>query len=71
MTAKETVGTGTKDVTYDVLDQSNQSKYTVTVGTVSENGKDTVLPELDADMYAFKDYHALFIGEVIEAYNLR
>lgn len=44
VTAKETVGTGTKDVTYDVLDQSNQSKYTVTVGTVSENGKDTVLP---------------------------
>lgn len=44
VTAKETVGTGTKDVTYDVLDRSNQSKYTVTVGTVSENGKDTVLP---------------------------
>ncbi len=44
VTAKETVGTGTKDVTYDVLDQSNQSKYTVTVGTVSENGKDTLLP---------------------------
>lgn len=44
VTAKETVGTGTKDVTYDVLDQSNQSKYTVTVGTVSENGKDTILP---------------------------
>lgn len=44
VTAKETVGTGTKDVTYDVLDQSNQSKYTVTVGTVRENGKDTVLP---------------------------
>lgn len=44
VTAKETVGTGTKDVTYDVLDQSNQSKYTVTVGTVSENGKDTFLP---------------------------
>lgn len=44
VTAKETVGTGTKDVTYDILDRSNQSKYTVTVGTVSENGKDTVLP---------------------------
>lgn len=45
VTAKETTATGEIiDVPYDVLNQSNQSKYTVTVGTVSENGKDTVLP---------------------------
>ena len=45
VTAKETTVTGEIiDVPYDVLNQSNQSKYTVTVGTVSENGKDTVLP---------------------------
>lgn len=45
VTAKETTATGEIiDVPYDVLNQSNQSKYTVTVGTVRENGKDTVLP---------------------------
>ena len=45
VTAKETTATGEIiDVPYDVLNQSNQSKYTVTVGTVSENDKDTLLP---------------------------
>lgn len=43
VTAKETTATGgTQEKSYDVL--TDQSKYTVTVGTVSENGKDTLLP---------------------------
>ena len=43
VTAKETTVTGEmQEKSYDVL--IDQSKYTVTVGTVSENGKDTVLP---------------------------
>ena len=43
VTAKETTATGEmQEKSYDVL--TDQSKYTVTVGTVSENGKDTVLP---------------------------
>ena len=43
VTAKETTVTGEmQEKSYDVL--TDQSKYTVTVGTVSENGKDTVLP---------------------------
>ena len=43
VTAKETTATGgTQENSYDVL--IDQSKYTVTVGTVRENGKDTVLP---------------------------
>ena len=43
VTAKETTATGgMQENSYDVL--TDQSKYTVTVGTVSENGKDTVLP---------------------------
>ena len=43
VTAKETTATGgTQENSYDVL--TDQSKYTVTVGTVSENGKDTLLP---------------------------
>lgn len=43
VTAKETTATGgTQENSYDVL--TDQSKYTVTVGTVRENGKDTVLP---------------------------
>ena len=43
VTAKETTATGgMQEKSYDVL--IDQSKYTVTVGTVSENGKDTVLP---------------------------
>lgn len=43
VTAEETTATGgTQEKSYDVL--TDQSKYTVTVGTVGENGKDTVLP---------------------------
>ena len=43
VTAKETTVTGEmQEKSYDVL--IDQSKYTVTVGTVSENGKDTLLP---------------------------
>lgn len=43
VTAKETTATGEmQENSYDVL--TDQSKYTVTVGTVSENGKDTLLP---------------------------
>lgn len=43
VTAKETTAAGEmQEKSYDVL--TDQSKYTVTVGTVSENGKDTVLP---------------------------
>lgn len=43
VTAKETTVTGEmQEKSYDVL--TDQSKYTVTVGTVSENGKDTLLP---------------------------
>lgn len=43
VTAKETTVTGEmQEKSYDVL--IDQSKYTVTVGTVSENGKDTILP---------------------------
>ena len=43
VTAKETTATGgMQEKSYDVL--IDQSKYTVTVGTVSENGKETVLP---------------------------
>lgn len=32
--------------------------------------KDAVTPELNSEMYSFKDYHTLFIGEVVDAYNL-
>ena len=43
VTAKETTAAGEmQEKSYDVL--TDQSKYTVTVGTVSENGKDTLLP---------------------------
>lgn len=43
VTAKETTATGgMQEKSYDVL--IDQSKYTVTVGTVRENGKDTLLP---------------------------
>lgn len=43
VTAKETTATGEmQENSYDVL--TDQSKYTVTVGTVSENGKETFLP---------------------------
>lgn len=43
VTAKETTVTGEmQEKSYDVL--TDQSKYTITVGTVSENDKDTLLP---------------------------
>lgn len=32
--------------------------------------KEILTPELNAEMYSFKDYHTLFIGEVVDTYNL-
>ena len=41
------------------------------VATETELSKDAMLPDLHAEMYDRKDYHSLFIGEVVETYNLR
>ena len=40
------------------------------VAATVDLNKANVTPQLDAEMYSLKDYHTLFIGEVVEAYNL-